>query len=55
LQQSAFVHTVLAHFCPLGQLVQVDCLAFFTGVAGFAITEVAAKATANMLNMIFFI
>jgi hypothetical protein len=51
------VQVVLAHFCPLGQLVQVACFAFafFTGVPTFAITEVAANAIASMLNIIFFI
>jgi hypothetical protein len=57
LQQSALVQVVLAHCCPLGQLVQVACLAFafLTGTATLAITEVAANAIASMLNIIFFI
>lgn len=57
LQQSALVQVVFAHFCPLGQLVQVACLAFafLTGALTFAITEVAANAIASMLNIIFFI
>jgi len=51
------VQVVFAHFCPLGQLVQVACLAFafLTGAVPFAITDVAAKAIANMLNITFFI
>ncbi|WP_158827000.1 hypothetical protein [Mucilaginibacter lacusdianchii] len=57
MQQSAFVQVVLAHFCPLGQLVQVACFAFatLTGALLLAITEVAAKAIASTLNITFFI
>lgn len=57
LQQSALVQVVLAHFCPLGQLVQVACFAFafLTGTLPCAITVVAAKVIANMLNITFFI
>ncbi|RCH54375.1 hypothetical protein DJ568_13905 [Mucilaginibacter hurinus] len=57
LQQSAFVQVFLAHFCPLGQLLQVACFAFafLTGTLVFAIREVAANAIASILNMIFFI
>jgi len=51
------VQVVLAHFCPLGQLVQVACFAFafLSGALVFAITEVAANAIASILNIIFFI
>jgi hypothetical protein len=51
------VQVVLAHFCPLGQLVQVACFAFafLTGTLPLAITVVAAKAIASMLNITFFI
>jgi hypothetical protein len=57
LQQSACVQVDLSHFWPLGQLVQVACFVFcfFTGTVPCAITEVAAKAIASMLNIIFFI
>jgi hypothetical protein len=57
LQQSACVHVDLSHFCPLGQLVQIACLVFtfLAGTWPFAITEVAAKAIASILNIIFFI
>jgi len=43
------VQVVLAHFCPLWQLVQVACFAFAFLTVTFAITVVAAKAIANML------
>jgi hypothetical protein len=57
LQQSASVQVALVHFCPFWQLVQVACLAFdfLTGTVLAAITEVAAKAIASMLNITFFI
>jgi hypothetical protein len=57
LQQSGVVHTVLSHFWPLLQLVQVACLvlAVLTGVLPFAITDAVAMLKASMLTMIFFI
>jgi hypothetical protein len=57
LQQAGLVQVVFAHCCPLGQLVQVACLAFafLTGVLLLAITDVTAKAIAREPKIIFFI
>jgi len=57
LQQLSGLEQVAGvHFWPLGQLVQVVCLAFtFLGLAGtLAITDDAANRIASMLKLTFF-